>query len=146
MGIILVTLMTFRLNFTEQNVWVTNAFSTRQLQFWSHRQDPKRIQWVFVCLYSAVTHKRFVNNSVPAITPTCTSHSDQFSRLSQYVMLQNVKYSFFMFSPTLFRPDRRHLFSSFSQGQTAVIEPWQLATSRERNYRIKKKLFLNLKY
>ena len=142
MGIIVVTLMTFRMNFTLQSVWVTNAFSSRQLYFWNHRQDPKRIQWVFVCLYSAVTHKRFVNNSVPAIFPTCTSHSDHLIRSSQYVVLRNINFLYILFSPTLFRPDSRHLFSSFSQGQTAGIEPWQLASSIERNYRnLKKKMF-----
>ena len=47
------------------------------------------------CLYSAVPHKRFVNNSVPAITPTCTSHSDHLISLSHYVMLRNVKFPLF---------------------------------------------------
>jgi len=110
--------MTFIMNFTEESVWVTIAFSSRQLFFWNHRQHPKTYLVGF-CLYSAVTHKRFVNNSVPAITPTCTSYSDHLIRSSQYVMLQNIKFLYILFSPTLFRPDSRHLFSSFSQVQTA---------------------------
>ena len=64
---------------------------------------------------------------------TCTSHSDQISRSLQYVMLQNVK--FFFSSLSLFLPDRRHLFSSSSVGQTAAIRHWQLASAIDRIYR-----------
>ena len=124
MRIILITMMTFRINLTEESVWVTNAFSFRQLEFWNHLQNNKYIYWFSVWLYSAAPYKQSVNNSVPAITPTCTSHSDHLIRSCQCVMLQNVKFLYILFSPSIFRPDIRHLFSSFSVGQTAGIELW----------------------
>ena len=140
MRIIVITMMTFRMNLTEEIVWVTNAFASRLLKVWNHHQDTEHIYWVSVWLYSAAPYKQSVNNSVPAITPTCTSHSDHLIRSCQYVLLQNVKFSIFFFSPSLLRPDSRHLFSRFSVGQTAGIELWQLASSIERIYGIFSKI------
>jgi len=79
---------------------------------------------VFCLIILSSSIKQSVNNSVPAITPTCTSHSDHLIRSCQCVMLQNVKFLYILFSPSIFRPDIRHLFSSFSVGQTAGIELW----------------------
>jgi len=42
MRIILVTVMTFRMNFTEESFWVTNNFSSRQLYVFNYCQDIKQ--------------------------------------------------------------------------------------------------------
>jgi len=43
MSIILIIIMNFRINLTEESVWVTFAFSSLQLYVWKHRQISEHI-------------------------------------------------------------------------------------------------------
>jgi len=44
--IILITVMTCVVNFTEESILVTNAFSSPLLKFLDHRQDAKHVWWI----------------------------------------------------------------------------------------------------
>ena len=89
---------------------------------------------VFLFDYNQQFHTNGLLKCSSGLTPTCTSHSDHLHYITSVYDATYCTIFFFLFSPTLFRMDRRYFFSSFSQGQRANIEPSQLASSRERIY------------
>jgi hypothetical protein len=61
---------------TEEGVWVCEISNFSATKFWTHRQDTEHV-FLYDYTVSAIPYKRFVNNSVQAVTTTGTSHSDQ---------------------------------------------------------------------
>jgi len=105
--------------------WIANASSFRLLNSGITARTPN-IFSVFLFDYNQQFRTNGLLKRSSGLTPTCTSHSDHLHYIISVYDATYCTIFFFLFSPTLFRLDRRLFFLDFSGPKSKY---WALAAS-----------------